>query len=139
MLSVLASGGIVVLLDQSSKAFVRRLLPSRCVSLGGIARLRFVAHIQESYRRKDARIWLGLIWIAALSSAIVLHRTGAWFQSSAALAGLGMAFGGAAGNLMDILRRRYVIDFIDLGWWPVFNLADVGIVVGLTVAFWNQL
>jgi signal peptidase II len=100
--------------------------------------MRFVTHIQESYRRKDVRIWLGLIWIAAVSSAIVLYRTGAWFQSPAALAGLGMAFGGAAGNLMDILRRRYVIDFIDLGWWPVFNLADVGIVVGLTVAFWNQ-
>jgi lipoprotein signal peptidase len=29
-----------------------------------------------------------------------------------------------------------VVDFIDLGWWPVFNLADIGIVGGLIAAFW---
>ena len=29
-------------------------------------------------------------------------------------------------------------DFIDLRWWPVFNIADVGIVVGLVVAFWPR-
>jgi len=52
------------------------------------------------------------------------------------MAGVGAALGGAAGNLLDILRRRSVLDFIDLRWWPVFNIADVGIVAGLAVAFW---
>ncbi len=48
--------------------------------------------------------------------------------------GIGCALGGAAGNLLDILRRQHVVDFIDLGWWPVFNLADVAIVGGLLLA-----
>jgi len=52
--------------------------------------------------------------------------------------GLGMALGGAAGNLRDILRHRYIVDFIDLGWWPVFNLADVAIVGGLILALVSQ-
>jgi signal peptidase II len=47
-----------------------------------------------------------------------------------------LALGGAAGNLRDILRRHYILDFIDLRWWPVFNLADVSIVAGLLLAFW---
>jgi signal peptidase II len=67
----------------------------------------------------------------------LLRRSGSWFHSQASLIGLGIAFAGAAGNLLDILRHRFVIDFIDLGWWPVFNLADVGIVGGLLLAFWG--
>lgn len=49
--------------------------------------------------------------------------------------GVGAALGGAAGNLSDVLRRRAIVDFIDLGWWPVFNVADIGIVAGLVAAF----
>lgn len=48
----------------------------------------------------------------------------------------GLVSGGAVGNLVDRLVRSpgfpsgSVVDFLDLGWWPVFNLADVGIVTG---------
>lgn len=51
---------------------------------------------------------------------------------------LGIIAGGAAGNLADRVFRAddglfsgAVVDFIDLGWWPVFNIADVAIVVGV--------
>jgi signal peptidase II len=37
---------------------------------------------------------------------------------------------GAAGNLIDRLAYGYVVDFLDLGWFPVFNLADAAVVVG---------
>ncbi len=37
---------------------------------------------------------------------------------------------GATGNLMDRILYGYVVDFIDVGFWPVFNLADIFIVVG---------
>ena len=40
----------------------------------------------------------------------------------------------ATGNLVDAWRRGAVIDFIDLRFWPVFNIGDVAIVVGVTVA-----
>jgi len=46
---------------------------------------------------------------------------------------LGLQMGGAIGNLVDRIRLGYVIDFIDVGDWPVFNIADSAIVVGLTI------
>ncbi|WP_054694767.1 signal peptidase II [Syntrophomonas palmitatica] len=43
---------------------------------------------------------------------------------------MGLLAGGAWGNLIDRLRLGYVVDFLDLRWWPVFNIADVAIVCG---------
>jgi len=50
-----------------------------------------------------------------------------------AVVALGLVVGGALGNLADRLLRDHgggVVDFLDLGWWPVFNLADVFITFG---------
>ena len=44
---------------------------------------------------------------------------------------LGLLIGGSAGNLVDRLRLGHVTDFLDLRYWPAFNLADVFIVVGV--------
>ena len=54
---------------------------------------------------------------------------------------LGLQLAGALGNLVDRLRLGYVVDFIDLKFWPIFNVADSAIVVGvilLAFAFWRQ-
>jgi signal peptidase II len=49
---------------------------------------------------------------------------------------LGLQLGGALGNLIDRLRLGYVVDFIDVHFWPVFNMADSAIVCGvLLLAF----
>jgi signal peptidase II len=51
--------------------------------------------------------------------------------------GLGLILGGAIGNLIDRARLGYVVDFLDLYWrghhWPTFNVADVGISVGVVL------
>ena len=46
---------------------------------------------------------------------------------------IGLLLGGAIGNLVDRLRAGTVVDFIDFGWWPIFNLADSSIVVGMVL------
>jgi len=49
---------------------------------------------------------------------------------------VGLILGGAAGNLVDRLFRQpgwlrgAVVDFIDLQWWPIFNVADIAVTVG---------
>jgi len=43
---------------------------------------------------------------------------------------LALVAGGAAGNLIDRLIFGGVVDYIDFRFWPVFNLADIAIVVG---------
>jgi signal peptidase II len=47
--------------------------------------------------------------------------------------GLGLVIGGSLSNLVDRVRLGYVTDFIDLRWWPAFNLADSFIVIGVLV------
>ncbi|MFQ6014436.1 MAG: signal peptidase II [Anaerolineae bacterium] len=46
---------------------------------------------------------------------------------------LGLQLGGALGNLTDRLRYGYVIDFVDFKVWPIFNLADAAIVIGVAI------
>ncbi len=47
--------------------------------------------------------------------------------------GVALLLGGAVGNLIDRLRIGGVIDFLDFRIWPVFNIADIGICVGVAL------
>ena len=48
---------------------------------------------------------------------------------------LGFVLGGSLANLLDRVRLGYVTDFLDLEYWPAFNLADTFIVVGVALLF----
>ena len=45
--------------------------------------------------------------------------------------GMGLMVGGAMGNVLDRIKTGYVVDFFDFRIWPIFNIADVGIVCGV--------
>ena len=62
--------------------------------------------------------------------------SGRVFQHTTAHMALSAALAGAASNLYDRVGRGAVVDFVDLGWWPIFNVADVAITFGVLVAFW---
>lgn len=52
---------------------------------------------------------------------------------------LGLVLGGALGNLLDRLRFGRVVDFLDFRVWPVFNLADTAIFIGVCLLAWELL
>jgi signal peptidase II len=52
---------------------------------------------------------------------------------------LGMILGGAIGNLIDRIRFGYVIDFLDFKIWPVFNIADAAITIGIFLLIINYV
>ncbi len=54
-------------------------------------------------------------------------------------AAMSLALGGAVGNLLDRIRLGHVVDFFDLRWWPVFNIADSAISVGICLLAWHFL
>ena len=114
--TLLASALLTLLLDQTTKSYVLR---------------------SATNTRGDARVhrsaWLAL-WIVESAALVALVVLVPVFRDIAVQVSLGAAFGGATGNLLDRLRRGRVVDFIDLGFWPVFNLADVAIVSGAAVA-----
>lgn len=77
-----------------------------------------------------------LFTAVAITVVVVIVRVSRRLRSTAWALSLGLLLGGATGNLVDRLfrdpgpGRGAVVDFIDLGWFPSFNVADSGIVVG---------
>ena len=53
--------------------------------------------------------------------------------------GIGLLTGGAVGNVIDRLRLGYVIDFVAIGPWPNFNVADTGISFGVALLAFDAL
>ena len=59
--------------------------------------------------------------------------------TAATVWGSALILGGAVGNLLDRLRLGYVIDFIDVHVWPVFNVGDSAITIGVALLLWQGL
>ncbi|HXX39616.1 MAG TPA: signal peptidase II [bacterium] len=90
-------------------------------------------------RRENSGVAFGLlaqlpvpvtVAVALTVLAVVLYNRNAWLVTSAGQWGLGLMIGGAFANITDRLRFGYVLDYLDVHVWPVFNLADTAIVVG---------
>ena len=83
-----------------------------------------------------------VLGVLALIISAVLLRAGAKAQDAWSPPVYGVIAGGALGNFADRLVRAEdgflsgtVVDFIDLGWWPVFNLADSALIGGVAALF----
>jgi signal peptidase II len=124
----------VLLLDQASKSAVHAWLGMRSASLGSWMAIRLVSHHRGIYRGRAGRALLVSIWLATLVALLLPPRS--LLPAGHFSLGVAIALGGAAGNLVDILWLGYVVDFVDLGWWPVFNLSDASIILGLLLALW---
>lgn len=135
LLGLFLVAGLVLSLDQSTKILItRRLAEGQSVPVAAWVKVRRVTNRRGVLLPHSRAL---LLLLAALSGGICLMvRQGYFFQSPAAQLGLGMALGGAYSNGYDQLRRGAIVDFLDLGWWPVFNLADLAITVGAIMALW---
>jgi len=121
--------------DQVSKTWAVRSLDEP-IDLFWTLRLRLAFNPGAAFTQFTS---LGpVIAVVAVIVVVLLARLGRTVVSGTGSVALGMVLGGAAGNLLDrVFRsggegflRGHVVDFIDLRWWPVFNIADIGIVVG---------
>jgi signal peptidase II len=77
-------------------------------------------------------------WVLAASTvALTLLVVVAWARRRRASwpehAGFALVCAGAIGNLVDRLARGYVVDFVHVRFWPVFNLADALVVAGIAL------
>jgi signal peptidase II len=127
-----------ILVDQIAKAFVVAYVePGRSITL--------IPHVLSLTHSTNSGAAFGLFkgsgQIVFLAALVVVVLTFAWFfafrkkQSIWSFVGLGLIIGGALGNLIDRVARHnhQVVDLFDLGWWPVFNVADVAIVAGVII------
>ena len=121
------------LVDQGTKVVFSSAAAQRVYRAGPVS-LRVLMNLNPLYRSRGGQAGMTLLWIAAFLSALLLAgRT--ILDTPLSLVAVGIALGGALGNLRDIIVHGGVRDFIDLGWWPVFNFGDVAIIAGLSLAF----
>ena len=86
--------------------------------------------------RKPIIFAVGILAMGALAVALYRRRG----QVSLELAALLLIAAGAAGNLLDRVFRGYVVDFVHVEHWPVFNVADAWLVIGaalMLIAAWT--
>ncbi|MBV9221831.1 MAG: signal peptidase II [Methylobacteriaceae bacterium] len=120
----------VVVADQVSKA----LVVSQKSPQAAVVRRRFLSIRTVLNRHGALGSLVGLptliaLWAGSLAIAVLVLRYGQFGDGFGPL-GVGLAIGGASGNVLDRLYRGSVVDFIAIGPWPVFNLADTAIVAG---------
>ena len=79
---------------------------------------------------KGLNIFFILAALAAITLIYLNLKKLGWRRIAITTASLSLILAGALGNLIDRLAFGYVIDFIDLRIWPVFNVADSAITIG---------
>lgn len=144
---------VVLLLDQGSKHWAQQELrhaPRSRITLiddylaftyvrNPGAAWGFLARTSERFRHP---FFIG-VSLAAMLFILYIHsrlEPGQWLLLTA----ISLVMGGAAGNFVDRIRLRYVIDFIELHWrhrfrWPTFNVADIAISVGVGLLLLEML
>ena len=128
---------IVVLLDQFTKAWiVDRLVPldpARIDLLGNWLSLEYTENRGVAFgllRGLGPLVVVAPLLVFCIMAALYLRSTAPPLWQSL---GVGLLAGGAIGNLIDRLRLGYVIDFVSVGWWPNFNVADSAITTGAVI------
>jgi signal peptidase II len=128
---------ITVVIDQLTKHWALNALADGKV-IDVVGSLRFSLHFNTGVAFSlGSDSGLGP-WISVLAVGVVVAISlGATSRLPLGAVASGLIAGGAVGNLIDRGLRGddgflhgAVVDFIDLQWWPVFNVADAAIVVG---------
>ena len=133
--SLLSLAAAVVLVDQATKHWaVNALSDGRVIDV--VWTLRFALGFNSGMAFSKATGLGPLIGIIATLAVVWLLASLRKAGSRLSAVGMALVGGGAAGNVADRLFRGdgwfrgSVVDFIDLQWWPVFNVADSAITVG---------
>lgn len=123
--------------DQISKVLiVRGLRLAESWPAAGFFRLTYARNTGTAFGLfQDQAMVLTIVSFVAVAAIIYFYRNA--ITSPLLRAALGLQLGGAFGNLLDRIRLGYVVDFIDVGPWPTFNLADSSIVIGIAILAWH--
>jgi signal peptidase II len=140
IVTIAAVSVVVVVLDQLTKWWALEALtePTRIIDLVWTLRLRVIENTGTAFSlTSDSGPWVSVIAIAVVGYLVWSGRSQ---RSPWVLASYGLVIGGTIGNLVDRVTRADdgflsgpVIDMVDLQWFPVFNLADAALTVGIGI------
>ena len=126
--------GLVVVLDQVTKYVVRaNLALGESFPDEGPLRITYVTNTGAAFGILQGQTLFLMVTTFFGLAAILLYYIYPPMEHGILRLALGLQLGGAVGNLADRVRVGKVTDFIDIGPWPNFNVADSSIVVGVAV------
>ncbi len=136
---------LVVAADQLSKTLWIRSYPKdQVIFEAGIFRIIHVQNTGAAFGLFQGQSFpltiIALIGIVAILLFVFLFsRRFPFLDNRLGKPALALVLGGTVGNLVDRLNLGYVTDFIDIGIWPAFNIADSAITVGIILFAYSLL
>ncbi|MDH6279680.1 signal peptidase II [Rhodococcus sp. LBL1] len=136
MVLLVAVAVVVLGLDLLTKVLAVAFIdPKNPVEIiGDTVTLTLIRNPGAAFSMATGMTWL--LTLVAVGVVIGVIKIGRTLSSPWWALGLGLVLGGALGNLIDRIFRSpgplqgHVVDFVSVGWWPVFNVADSSIVCG---------
>lgn len=127
----------VFVADYLTKLWVRTsMFPGQSIFPDAPVRLTYITNTGSAFGLfQDQTIFLVITAVIGIGAIVLYHATHS-AKTLPLTVSLGLQLGGAAGNLVERLQHGRVTDFIDLRFWPVFNVADSCIVVGVALLAW---
>ena len=128
---------VVFAADYLTKLWVRTsMFPGQSIFPDAPVRLTYITNTGSAFGLfQDQTVFLVITAVIGIG-AIILYHSMHSAKTLPLTVSLGLQLGGAAGNLVERLQYGRVTDFIDLRFWPVFNVADSCIVVGVALLAW---
>ena len=129
----------VVLIDQWSKQYIQlQMLPGMSIPVvDGIFHITYVLNPGAAFGILENQRML-FIAIALLMLGLTIYFLRHIPETFRLMRlGLSLLAGGAIGNVIDRVQTGYVVDFLDFRIWPVFNLADIAIVTGVSCVIYT--
>ena len=135
---------LVVAADQLSKTWIRSYPQGHLIHKVGflqITHIRNTGAVFGVFQGQSLALTIvALVGIAAILLLVFYaYRHFPPLTSIPNRIALGLILGGTVGNLIDRLSLGYVTDFIDVGFWPAFNVADPSIIVGVIIIAYSLL
>lgn len=136
--TILGIAAVIFGLDQLTKALIVQNIPlyeswSLFPALSRLFRFTFITNTGAAFGMFPQLGGAFTIIALAVIAGIILFYHHLPTENLWVRLCLGLQLGGALGNLVDRITRGYVVDFVDIGFWPIFNLADISILLGVSV------
>ena len=141
--SLFLIAGLIVLLDQATKYIIRSNLAVGEIYRPDLWITQFarIVHWQNTGAAFGMFQSLGNVFMIlsmVVSAAIIYYYPQVPRQDRLIRLAMALLLGGAVGNLIDRLSQGYVTDFISVSEFPVFNIADASISLGVVVLFFGM-
>jgi signal peptidase II len=138
------TAGLVLLLDQLSKWIVIRTLgpdeeEHRVEILGSALAFHYVENSGAAFGLLQGQTAFLTVVAAVVVTGLIVSYARHRAPTPVLAVGLGLLVGGAMGNLIDRYRFGYVVDFVSVGIFPKFNVADSAITFGVILLGFHML